>query len=121
MALEGCWSSLLATQPFSLLCVYPVRSFAGENRRTAFLRACAVLDHLLSPVRDGVVVEVDARLKELASLEAVLRERISLRDVVENAVIQLRPRLDQRAEIVSITTADLAVAGEQRWLQLVVC
>ncbi|HEX6062138.1 MAG TPA: MEDS domain-containing protein [Candidatus Limnocylindria bacterium] len=79
---ERLWNELAARQPFSLLCGYPMRSFAGPEHDRGFAAVSAAHAHV-APTESYLELDPDERLRAVAELQqrvAALQAEIATRD-----------------------------------------
>lgn len=65
---EHLWNDLAARQPFSLLCGYPMRAFAGAEHDAAFAAVSAAHAHV-APTESFLELDPDERLRAVADLQ----------------------------------------------------
>jgi len=66
--LERLWNDLAQRQSFSLLCGYPIRSFAGTEHRQGFAAVTAAHAHV-APTESYLELDPDERLRAVADLQ----------------------------------------------------
>ena len=66
--LERLWNDLAARQPFSLLCGYPMRAFAGAEHADGFAAVNAAHAHV-APTERYLELDPDQRLRAAAELQ----------------------------------------------------
>lgn len=77
--LERLWNDLAARRPFSLLCGYPMRAFAGPEHERGFAAVSAAHAHV-APTESYLELDPDERLRAVADLQqrvAALETRIA--------------------------------------------
>ncbi len=117
LELEAQWSGLLGREPLSLLCGYPARSFAGEDKLASFMRVCGAHDHLVADDRGAAAHVADDRLRELAGIAEMPSAPIGLLEIVRQAAEEIGERMVARGQMVSIDVpAFLKVDGNAKWL-----
>jgi signal transduction histidine kinase len=112
--LEELWNELAKSQPFSLLCAYPMGSFATSKHRNGFGNVCNVHARVIPADSYTTLVGADDRLREIASLQqkaAALEAEMAERRKME-------ARLDEllRAERRAREEAEAANRGKDQFL-----
>lgn len=105
--LETLWNGLAGRYSFDLLCGYRLQHFSDQADASAFDAICGVHSHVVPTERYSGVDELDARLREVSSLQQrarALETEISRRERVE---ADLREALRVREDFLSIAGHEL--------------
>jgi len=125
IALEEMWNDLASTHTFSLLCAYAIDGFASASDAESFRAICGTHTRVV-PTEDYLSHDDESRLIEIsllqqraASLEAEVKQKLTLEQELRDTVLELVERQRERdalleSERIARADAEKARANAER-------